>query len=90
MTDAGEAGRAEPNHDTASTEPGRHVVDQVLTDQEFRLLEFFAAGLTYPAAADRLNVSDRTLRRWIAVGCQRLGVATRIEATAEAARRGLI
>lgn len=47
-------------------------------------------GLTHLAAADRLNVSARTLRRRIDTVCRKFGVNTRIEATAEAARRGLI
>lgn len=90
MTSAGEAGWAAPSCGAASTGPGRPVAGGVLTEQERRGLELLAAGLTSPAAADRLNVSARTLRRRIDTVCRKFGVATRIEATAEAARRGLI
>lgn len=85
MADAGEAERAETDRDADTA-----VVAQALTEQELRVLEFLAAGWTYPAAANRLNMSDRTLRRRITVACHKLGVSTRIEAMVEAARQGLI
>lgn len=68
----------------------RRSVDMPLTEAEITALACLAAGDTLYAAARRLNVSERTVRRRIRTACDRLNVATPIEAVVWAAKRGLV
>lgn len=61
-----------------------------LDDQDLRVLALFAAGLSTPTVAHRLNTSPRTLQRRISHLRARIGVRTTVEAVAWAARRQLI
>lgn len=61
-----------------------------LTNDEVALLAEIASGVTADAAARRLELSARTLRRRLRMICDRLGAETPIEAVTWAARRNLI
>ncbi|RJL22556.1 LuxR family transcriptional regulator [Bailinhaonella thermotolerans] len=61
-----------------------------LADEDLRLLAALATGATTETAARRLEVSARTVRRRLRSICDRLGVASPIEAVVWAARRSLI
>lgn len=64
--------------------------ERVLFRHEVRLLATLATGVTVPVVAERLGISDRTVRRHIRRICSGLGVNTPIEAVAWAARRRII
>ncbi|WP_424187379.1 response regulator transcription factor [Actinokineospora sp. G85] len=64
--------------------PGR----SELTGRERALLELLAAGCTDDAAALKLEVSVRTVRRMVADITNRLGARSRFQAGAKAAARG--
>jgi DNA-binding NarL/FixJ family response regulator len=68
----------------ASTAPGRHG----LTARERELVKLLAQGLTDEAAAARLAISDRTVRRVMNDLCERLDAASRFEAGIKAAQAG--
>ncbi|MEY9861715.1 DNA-binding CsgD family transcriptional regulator/sugar-specific transcriptional regulator TrmB [Catenulispora sp. GAS73] len=58
------------------------------TDADRELLKLMAAGVTDEAAANRLGVSLRTVRRRIADLMERLGATSRFDAGLKAGRRG--
>ena len=61
-----------------------------LTSREREVLELVAAGLPNKGIALRLNISDHTVKYHLASVLSKLGAASRAEAVALAARRGLI
>ncbi|GAA0379889.1 hypothetical protein GCM10009530_33190 [Microbispora corallina] len=61
-----------------------------LTDEDLLLLSELAKGVTADRVGRSLDVSGRTVRRRLRGICDRIGVATAIEAVAWAARRRLI
>jgi Response regulator containing a CheY-like receiver domain and an HTH DNA-binding domain len=61
-----------------------------LTADDLLLLSELAKGVTVDRVGRRLDVSGRTVRRRLRGICDRIGVATAIEAVAWAARRRLI
>ena len=61
---------------------------QIPTAQEFALLRILAAGSTDEAAAKKLGVSVRTVRRIMADLMERLGATSRFEAGHRATQRG--
>ncbi|MBP2704282.1 LuxR family transcriptional regulator [Microbispora sp. RL4-1S] len=61
-----------------------------LTDDDLLLLAELAKGVTADRVGRTLDVSGRTVRRRLRCICDRIGVATAIEAVAWAARRRLI
>lgn len=58
--------------------------------QDLRLLAVIASGVPLNSVANRIGVSDRTVRRRVRRVCDVLEVRTPIEAVVWAARRGLI
>ena len=66
------------------------VVEEPLTRREVQVLELLAEGLANKAIADRLAISDQTVKFHVAAILGKLGVANRTEAVRAAARRGLI
>ncbi|MEY9843306.1 LuxR C-terminal-related transcriptional regulator [Streptacidiphilus sp. MAP5-3] len=68
----------------ASAAPGRHG----LTQREREVLKLLASGMTDEAAAARLAVSDRTVRRVMNDLCERLDASSRFEAGIKAAQAG--
>lgn len=65
-------------------------VNAVLEREDLALLSLFAEGLPLDVIARRLELSDRTVRRRMRSICDRLGLATPIQAVVWAARRGLV
>jgi len=79
--------------DAGSPDRGRQapdVVEEPLTRREVQVLELLAEGLANKAIADRLAISDQTVKFHVAAILGKLGVANRTEAVRAAARRGLI
>jgi DNA-binding CsgD family transcriptional regulator len=72
----------------AVTEPEPAAV--TVTDQDRRVLQLLASGVTDETSARDLGVSVRHLRRTIARLMDDLGASSRFEAGVEAARRGWI
>ncbi len=64
--------------------------DSGLTDQELQVLQLIAAGATNKEIADKLYWSEVTVKRKTQDIFEKLGVANRAQAVAEATRRGLL
>ena len=67
-------------------------VDEIepLTPREVEVLELLAEGLPNKAIADRLTISDQTVKFHVASISAKLGAANRTDAVRRAVRRGLI
>jgi DNA-binding NarL/FixJ family response regulator len=65
-------------------------VESGLSDQELEVLRMIAAGATNKDIAEKLYWSEATVKRKIQDILEKLGVANRPQAVAEAARRGLL
>ena len=63
---------------------------EALTPREIEVLELLTEGLPNKAIAQRLAISDQTVKFHIASILGKLGVANRTEAVRQALRRGLI
>ena len=78
----------------ASDTPRRHdtqeVIEEPLTPRELQVLALLAEGLPNKAIAERLDISDQTVKFHVAAILGKLGVANRTEAVRVAVRRGLI
>jgi DNA-binding NarL/FixJ family response regulator len=61
-----------------------------LTERERDVLALLAAGLPNRAIGSRLGISEQTVKTYVAAILDKLGAATRAEAVAIGARRGLI
>ena len=61
-----------------------------LSDDERRILRLLAAGASNPKIAAELYLSETTVKRKLQDIFEKLGVATRAQAAAEAVRRGLV
>ena len=61
-----------------------------LTEQERKILQLAAAGLTNPQIGGRLYLSRHTVKEYLSHAMRKLGVKTRVEAVMEATRLGLI
>jgi len=63
---------------------------EALTPREVQVLELVAEGLSNKTIADRLGISDQTVKFHIASISGKLGAANRTDAVRRAVRRGLI
>jgi DNA-binding NarL/FixJ family response regulator len=61
-----------------------------LTDQELQVLRLIAAGATNKEIAEKLYWSEVTVKRKVQDILEKMGVANRPQAVAEAAKRGLL
>jgi len=61
-----------------------------LTPREIEVLELLAEGLPNKAIADRLKISDQTVKFHVSSISTKLGAANRTDAVRRAVRRGLI
>jgi DNA-binding CsgD family transcriptional regulator len=88
----GRRARAEDpaRHRRHGVNEGGEPVNAVLEREDIDLLALFAEGLPLDIIARRLELSDRTVRRRMRSICDRLGLATPIQAVVWAARRGLV
>ena len=69
---------------------GESDVVEALTHREVQVLELLAEGLPNKAIADRLNISDQTVKFHVSSISAKLGAANRTDAVRRAVRRGLI
>lgn len=65
-------------------------IDEPLTPREIDVLELLTEGLPNKAIAERLGISDQTVKFHIASILGKLGATNRTEAVRRALRRGLI
>lgn len=70
----------------SSEDPGA----ESLTPREIQVLELLAEGLPNKAIAERLGISDQTVKFHMASIAGKLGAANRTDVVRRAARRGLI
>jgi len=66
------------------------VFEEALTHRELEVLELLAEGLPNKAIADRLRISDQTVKFHIASIMGKLGASNRVETVRRAVRRGLL
>ena len=71
-----------PDDDEIAAEP--------LTPREVQVLELLAEGLANKAIADRLHISDQTVKFHVASIAAKLGATNRTDAVRLAVRRGLL
>jgi len=64
--------------------------EEPLTAREIQVLALLAEGLPNKAIADRLGISDQTVKFHVASLSGKLGAANRTDAVRRAVRRGLI
>ena len=70
--------------------PDALVVFEPLTSRERDVLEWLALGLSNRAIAERLGISEHTVKFHVTAIYGKLGVSSRAEAVRRAARGGLI
>src|SRR3989442_12675212 len=66
------------------------LVEEPLTPREIQVLELLAEGLPNKAIAERLRISDQTVKFHVSSISGKLGAANRTDAVRRAVRRGLI
>lgn len=64
--------------------------EEPLTPREIQVLELLAEGLPNKAIAERLQISDQTVKFHVSSISGKLGAANRTDAVRRAVRRGLI
>jgi DNA-binding NarL/FixJ family response regulator len=64
--------------------------EETLTPREHEVLELLAEGLPNKSIAERLGISDQTVKFHVASICGKLGASNRTDAVRRAIRRGLI
>jgi DNA-binding NarL/FixJ family response regulator len=64
--------------------------DEPLTPREVQVLELLAEGLPNKAIAERLQISDQTVKFHVSSISSKLGAKNRTDAVRRAVRRGLI
>jgi DNA-binding NarL/FixJ family response regulator len=69
---------------------GDRTFEEPLTAREVEVLELLAEGLPNKAIAERLRISDQTVKFHVAAISGKLGAANRTDAVRRAVRRGLI
>ena len=75
--------------ETAHDDPDE-AITETLTAREVEVLELLAEGLSNKAIAERLGISDQTVKFHVASISGKLGAANRTDAVRRAVRRGLI
>jgi DNA-binding CsgD family transcriptional regulator len=66
------------------------VFEEALTHRELEVLELLAEGLPNKGIAERLGISDQTVKFHIASIMGKLGASNRVETVRRAVRRGLV
>jgi DNA-binding NarL/FixJ family response regulator len=76
----------------AARGPSGRVAEPIeqLTAREIQVLELLAEGLSNKGIADRLDISDQTVKFHVASISGKLGATNRTDAVRRAVRRGLI
>jgi DNA-binding NarL/FixJ family response regulator len=63
---------------------------ETFTERELQVLRLVAKGYRNPEIAQRLHLAQGTVRNYVSVILQKLGVSDRTQAAVEALRRGLV
>jgi DNA-binding NarL/FixJ family response regulator len=63
---------------------------EALTERELQILHLLAQGYSNPEIAQRLHLARGTVRNYVSVVLQKLGVSDRTQAAIEALKRGLV
>jgi DNA-binding NarL/FixJ family response regulator len=88
------AGRAftarQARREAASYEDDDDIELEPLTPREIEVLELLAEGLPNKAIAERLGISDQTVKFHVASIAGKLGASNRTDAVRRAVRRGLV
>jgi DNA-binding NarL/FixJ family response regulator len=79
-----------PDASTERQEQVDSVFEEALTHRELEVLELLAEGLPNKAIAERLGISDQTVKFHIASIMGKLGASNRVETVRRAVRRGLL
>jgi DNA-binding NarL/FixJ family response regulator len=66
------------------------VFEEALTQRELEVLELLAEGLPNKRIAERLGISDQTVKFHVASIMGKLGATNRVETVRRAVRRGLL
>ena len=66
------------------------IFEEALTHRELQVLELLAEGLPNKGIADRLGISDQTVKFHVASIMGKLGASNRVETVRRAARKGLL
>jgi DNA-binding NarL/FixJ family response regulator len=76
----------------AGPPPGESAASQpeAFTERELQILELLSEGYNNPDIAARLHLARGTVRNYVSVILQKLGVSDRTQAAVEALRRGLV
>ena len=84
-----------PPDDSPASEDARadardDVFEEALTHRELEVLELLAEGLANKGIAERLRISDQTVKFHVASIMGKLGTSNRVETVRRAVRRGLL
>ncbi len=79
-----------PGDRVLETQPTDRVFQEALTHRELEVLELLAEGLPNKGIAERLGISDQTVKFHIASIMGKLGASNRVETVRRAVRRGLL
>ena len=79
-------------HVASGVAPPRHAEPQLdpFTEREQEVLDLLAQGHSNPEIADRLHLARGTVRNYVSVILQKLGVSDRTQAAVVAVQRGLL
>jgi DNA-binding NarL/FixJ family response regulator len=77
----------DPDRDERTSEG---VFEEALTHRELEVLALLAEGLPNKGIADRLGISDQTVKFHVASIMGKLGASNRVETVRRAVRRGLL
>ena len=79
-----------PETPSERNERDDRVFEEALTQRELQVLELLAEGLPNKGIAERLAISDQTVKFHIASIMGKLGASNRVETVRRAVRRGLL
>ena len=79
-----------PDGATGDQHSNDDVFEEALTHRELEVLELLAEGLPNKGIAERLGISDQTVKFHIASIMGKLGASNRVETVRRAVRRGLL
>jgi DNA-binding CsgD family transcriptional regulator len=82
--------RPATRHESADRQPTDRVFEEALTHRELEVLELLAEGLPNKGIAERLGISDQTVKFHVASIMAKLGATNRVETVRRAVRRGLL
>ena len=79
-----------PEASAARTDDAAGIFEEALTQRELQVLDLLAEGLPNKSIAERLGISDQTVKFHLASIMGKLGASNRVETVRRAVRRGLL